>query len=146
MELVLEVDWTTFVSSSLSNASHILAATAVVTVTTAAGVIYVRRVDWDSLANIFINVKKMRNNYSNFLDKVENRIPDEGEQPRPEISLETVENYENIRDQGYSSLENGDAMLREFNWGWIIDNSYVPTSEEAVVILKEISENYLLLL
>ena len=136
MTLVLEIDWSAFVSDSLSRAAEILSANAVITVNSGA---FSRHIDWHSLANIFIKIKEMRIKYVNFIDKVENRIPDQGEQPRPGISQRHIEYYENLRDEGYRLLALGDAKLRAFNWDMIIDSPNIDlTNEEAVDILMKL--------
>ena len=132
MTLVLEIDWSAFVSDSLSRAAEILSANAVITVNSGA---FSRHIDWHSLANIFIKIKEMRIKYVNFIDKVENRIPDQGEQPRPGISQRHIEYYENLRDEGIRLLNEGDAKLRAFKWHSIIDSPEVPTADQAVEIL-----------
>jgi hypothetical protein len=93
------------------------------------------------LANIFIKIKEMRIKYVNFIDKVENRIPDQGEQPRPGISQRHIEYYENLRDEGIRLLNEGDAKLRAIKWDYIIDSPEFPTADQAVSILLTIHES-----
>ena len=138
MTLVLEIDWSAFVSNLLSRAAEILSANAVITVNSAA---FSRHIDWQSLANIFIKIKEMRIKYVNFIDKVENRIPDQGEQPRPGISQRHIEYYENLRDEGIRLLNEGDAKLRAIKWDYIIDCPEFPTADQAVSILLTIHES-----
>jgi hypothetical protein len=52
MTLVLEIDWSAFVDDSLFRAAEILAANAVITVSSGA---FSRHIDWYSLADIYIN-------------------------------------------------------------------------------------------
>lgn len=138
MTLVLEIDWSAFVDDSLFRAAEILAANAVITVNSGA---FSRHIDWYSLADIYIKTKEMRIKYTNFIDKVENRIPDEGEQPRPGISPRDIEYYENLRDEGIRLLNEGDAKLRAINWHYIIDSPELPTADQAVGILLSIHQS-----
>ena len=135
--LVLEIDWSAFVDESLLRAADILAANAVITENSG---VFLRHIDWYSLANIYIKTLQMRIKCANIIDRIENRIPDEGEQPRPGITWEEVEYYENQRDVGIRLLNEGDAKLRAFNWHSIIDSPELPTADQAVDILLRISE------
>lgn len=137
---VLEIDWDAYVFEALSNAVEILNSTAVITVNYPFGITYVRHIDWLSLANIYIDTKKMRNKCTNFLDKVDDKIPGPGERPRPGMTQDHIDYYENLSNEGYRLLEMGDAKLRAFNWDSIINNPIVPTQEQAVEILLRISE------
>jgi len=80
----------------------------------------------------------MRIKYSNFINKVENKIPEVEEQPRPEISLKNIEYYENLKDEGIRLLNEGDAKLRAFKWHSIIDSLKTLTTNQAVDILLRI--------
>ena len=132
MMWVLEIDWSAFVGDSLFRVAEILTANAVISVNSG---IFLRHIDWYSLANIYIKTKEMRIKCANFIDKVEDRIPDEGEQPRPEIFREEIEYLENLRNEGIRLLNEGDAKLRAFKWHSIIDSPEVPTADQAVEIL-----------
>lgn len=81
-------------------------------------------------ANVVISI-----NFDIFL-----KHPDEGEQPRPEISREEIEYLENLRDEGIRLLNEGVAKLRAFKWHSIIDSPELPTADQAVDILLKISE------
>lgn len=138
MTLVLEIDWSAFVGDSLFRAAEILSANAVISVNSGA---FSRHIDWYSLADIFIKIKEMRIKYINFIDKVENRIPDQGEQPRPGISPRHIEYYENLRDEGIRLLNEGDAKLRAIKWDYIIDSPEFPTADQAVGILLTLHQS-----
>ncbi|GAB4045587.1 hypothetical protein [Spirosoma jeollabukense] len=58
----------------------------------------------------------MRKKYTSFIDNVEERIPEQGERPRPGMTRELINEYENIKNEGYRLLEMGDARLNAFNW------------------------------
>ena len=83
----------------------------------------------------------MRIKYTNFIDKIDSRIPFEGEQLRPRVTLQQIDKYERMRDEGNRLLEIGDAKLRAFKWESITSDSIVPTKEQAVQLLLTISEN-----
>jgi hypothetical protein len=138
MTLVLEIDWSAFVDDSLFRAAKILSANAVISINSGA---FSRHIDWHSLANIFIKIKEMRIKYINFIDKVENRIPDQGEQPRPGISQRHIEYYENLRDEGIRLLNEGDAKLRAIKWDYIIDSPEFPTVDQAVGMLLTLHQS-----
>lgn len=140
MNYYLEIDWNEFVSNILRDVSLALNSNSVISINTPTGVRYVRHIDWDYVANGYIKIKKMRTKYTNFLDKVENRIPDEGEQPRPGVSQMDIEKYENIRDEGYRLLEVGDAKLRTFNWFESINTPDIPSMDDAVGIVLTITQ------
>lgn len=140
MNYYLEIDWNEFVSNILRDVSLALNSNSVISINTPTGVRYVRHIDWDYVANGYIKIKKMRTKYTNFLDKVENRIPDEGEQPRPGVSQMDIEKYENIRDEGYRLLEVGDAKLRTFNWFESINTPDIPSMDDGVGIVLTITQ------
>jgi hypothetical protein len=93
------------------------------------------------LANIYIKLKEMRIKYIYFIDKVEKRIPDQGEQPRPGISPRDIEYYENLRDEGIRLLNEGDAKLRAIKWDSIMDSPEFPTVDQAAEMLSKLHES-----
>lgn len=138
---VLEIDWSSFVDDSLFQAAEILSANAVITtVNSYSSVPYVRHIDWYSLANIYIKTKKMRNKYTNFLDEVDELLPDDGEEPRPGMTQNDIEYYDNMRNEGYRLLEIGDAKLHAFNWDSITSNPVIPNQEQVVGLLMTVCE------
>lgn len=140
MNFVLEIDWDEYVSSIVRNVSLVLNSNSVISLNTPSGVTYARHIDWHSVANGFIKIKKMRIKYTNFLDRVENRIPDEGEQPRPGITQMDIERYDNIRNEGYRLLEIGDAKLRDFNWYESLNTPNIPNIDDAIGIVLTITQ------
>jgi hypothetical protein len=140
MRYVLEIDWSSFVGDALINAADILVANAVITVNSNSGITYVRHINWDSLATIYIKVKQMRIKYTNYLDKIDDVLPDEDERPRLRMTQNEIDYLENMRDEGYRLLEIGDAKLQAFNWKSIIDIPSVPTHDQAVDLLIKITE------
>lgn len=145
MLYALEIDWNSYVDDSLSQAASILASNAVLTVQSLLSTgPYIRHIDWSSLAIIYIRVKKMRNRYTNLLDKIDDKLPDEGEEPRPGMSQDLIEHYDNMRNEGYRLLEMGDAKLRTFNWDSITSDSIIPTHQEAVNLLMTVCEYQLI--
>lgn len=139
IKMVLEIDFSAFVHDWLLEAYRILASNAVISIHSVLGLTYARHIDWWSLGNIYLKTQTLRIKCQNFIDKVEDKIPGVGEQPRPGLSLTDIQYYENLRDEGYRLLALGDAKLRAFNWDMIIDSPNIDlTNEEAVDILMKL--------
>ena len=140
IELVLEIDWSEYANSIIDQASNIINSNAVMRVNSPDGMTFVRHIDWNYLARLFIKSMEMRIKYSAFLDKIERRIPGPGELPRHGMTANQVQHYENLRDQGLTLLEEGDRKFRAFKWDHIIDHPLVPDKDEAIQILLRITD------
>ena len=136
LPIVLEIDWSSFVDHYLFQVNEILSWNAVIYIDG----VFVKHINWDYMADLCIKTIIMRIKYTKIIDKIERRIPEEGEEPRPGLSWKDIEDLEHQRDEAINLLNMGDAKLRAFKWDDIVDSHSVPTMDHAVSIVKKVCD------